>query len=323
MLDVCLLGTGGVQPLPGRRLSSVLVRSGRNLALLDCGEGTQVALRERGWGLRRLNAILLSHMHADHVLGLPGLLLTLAFSGKGPDDPLTIYGPEPLPAILRGLLVVAPRLPFPLDVVVLAGGERVPLAGLDGVELGCVPLDHEIPCLAYSLAVSRAPRFAPDRARDLGVPVSAWHRLQHGEEVVIDGRTVTPDQVRGSARRGLRLVYATDTRPTSRLKAFLREGGVETKRMDGTGGLDGADLFICDGTYGDEADKPARWEAQHMTFAEAATLARDGGARRLWLTHFGPALSDPPAYRDRAAMIFPATTVGRDGLTDTLVFDDA
>src|SRR5215210_9425863 len=116
MLDVCLLGTAGTIPLPRRRLSATLVRVGGSLVLLDCGEGTQVALRERGWGLRRLKAILITHTHADHFLGLPGLLLSLGFSGKGADEPLTVYGPPPLEEVLRGLLVVAPHLPYPLHL---------------------------------------------------------------------------------------------------------------------------------------------------------------------------------------------------------------
>jgi len=309
VLDVCLLGTGGMQPLPWRRLSATLVRAGAGLLLIDCGEGTQIAVRERGWGLRNLSAILLTHLHADHVLGLPGLLLTLGHSGKGPDDPLTVYGPEPLIPVVQGLMRAAGNLPYPLHLEVLQGGERFAPMGVPEVAVSSLRLDHGVPCLAYSVAIGREPRFDPDRARALGVPLPLWRRLQHGEAVEVEGRLVQPDEVRGPARRGLRLVLATDTRPTAGLSAFLRAGG-------------GTDLFIADGMYGDEENKPTRWEAQHMTFAEAATLARDGQARRLWLTHFSPSLPDPLAYRDRAATIFPTTTIGRDGLTDTLVFEE-
>ena len=309
MLDVCLLGTGGTLPLPGRNLSAALVRTGGSLVLLDCGEGTQVALRARGWGLRHLRAVLITHTHADHVLGLPGLLLTLAFTGKGAEEPLTIYGPEPLLPLLEGLLVVAPRLPYPLRVVTLSGGEVMPLSGVEGLELGCALADHDVPCLAYSLHLPRAPRFDVERARALGVPTPLWGRLQRGEGVELDGRTVGPEQVRGAQRRGLRLVYATDTRLSPGLIEFVRGGGL------------GADLLIAEGMYGDEGMKPARWESPHMTFAEAATLARDGGARRLWLTHYGPSLADPAAYLDRATAVFPGTTLGRDGLTETLSFE--
>lgn len=309
MLDVCLLGTGGTLPLPGRRLSAALVRLGGRLILIDCGEGTQVAVRERGWGLRHLDAVLLTHPHADHVLGLPGLLLTLAFTGKGAEEPLTIYGPETLAPVLQGLLVVAPRLPYPVRFQSLEGGETLTLLGKDGLLLGCTPADHDVPCLAYSLHLPRAPRFDADRARELGVPVNLWSRLQRGESVTVDGREILPEEVRGPERRGLRLVYITDTRPGP--------GLVELVRGDGSG----TDLLISEGMYGDEEQKPARWESPHMTFAEAATLARDGGARRLWLTHYGPSLTDPAAYVDRATAIFPDTTLGRDGLTETLSFE--
>lgn len=310
MLDVCLLGTGGMQPLPERRLSAVLVRAGPSLALLDCGEGTQVAVRAQGWGLRNLNAILLTHMHADHVLGLPGLLLTLGNAGRSAAEPLTIYGPEPLRAVLQGLMVVAPRLPFPVQAAVLAGGETAPLHGLDGVTMSCLRLDHDIPCLAYALTVPRAPRFDPARARELAVPLQDWRRLQQGETVAVDGRAVTPDQVSGPPRRGLRLVFATDTCATPALRDFIHDDGA------------GTDLLIADGMYGDEENKPTRWDPQHMTFADAATLARDGGARRLWLTHFSPSVARPATYLDRATAIFPATTIGHDGLTATLTFED-
>ena len=306
MLDVCLLGTGGMMPLPERRLSAALVRFKGRLLLLDCGEGTQVAMRSRGWGFRNLDTILLTHLHGDHVLGLPGLLLTLANSSKGAGEPLTIYGPEPLEPVLRGLLVVAPRLPFPLRIGLLQGGETFAPEGLDGLEVSCAPLDHDIPCLAYALSVPRAGRFDAERARALGVPLPDWRRLQRGEVVEVAGRSVAPGDVLGPPRRGLRLVLATDTRPVPDLPAFVG----------------GADLLIAEGMYGDEADRPVRFAAPHLTFAEAAALARDGGARRLWLTHFSPGLADPAAYLDRATAIFPATTIGRDGLTETLAFED-
>lgn len=306
MLDVCLLGTGGMQPLPGRRLSATLVRYAGQLILLDCGEGTQVGVQEAGWGWRSLRGILLTHLHGDHILGLPGLLLTLAHREKGPNEPLAIYGPEPLLPVLQALRLFAPRLPFPVEVTVLQGGEQFTLPDLPGLEIDCTPLSHEVPCLAYGLTVPRAPKFDPARARELGVPVSDWKRLHHGESVMVDGRAIAPAAVLGPPRRGVRLVLATDTQPTPALAPFVR----------------GADLLIADAMYGDDEGKPKQWQAQHQTFAEAAQAARDGGAKQLWLTHFSPALSHPDAYLDRATAIFPHTTVGYDGLKTTLQFAD-
>ena len=309
MLDVCLLGTGGTIPLPRRRLSATLVRLGGGLALLDCGEGTQVALRERGWGLRRLKAILVTHAHADHILGLPGLLLSLGFSGKGADEPLTVYGPPPLEDVLRGLLVVAPRLPYPLRIVTLSGGEVFALGGFEGIQASCAKVEHDVPCLAYSLSVPRAPRFDAKRAQALGLPVTEWGRLQRGQSVEFGGRSIDPREVLGPDRRGLRLVLVTDTAFVPSVVEFVRAGG------------EGADLLIAEGMYASEEDKPVRWESLHMTFAEAAALARDGGVRRLWLTHFGPSLEDPSVHLGRATAVFPATVLGHDGLTETLTFE--
>ncbi len=129
-----------------------------------------MALRERAWGLRRLKATFITHVHADHVLGLPGLLLSLGFSGKGADEPLTVHGSPPLEEMLRGLLVVAPRLPYPLRVVTNGEGETFRLEGLESVNASCAYVEHDVPCLVYSLSIQRAPRFDPERAHDLGQP---------------------------------------------------------------------------------------------------------------------------------------------------------
>jgi ribonuclease Z len=310
VLDICLLGTGGMQPLPGRHLSAVLVRAGSSHILIDCGEGTQVAIRECGWGFAAIDTILLSHMHGDHVLGLPGLLLSLANAQRPADRPLTIYGPEPLLTVLRGLLIVAPRLPFPLLTTVLQGGEQFALPGHPGLIGSCAALVHDVPCLAYAISLPRAPRFDAERARALEVPVSSWHALQRGETTIVDGREIAPDQVMGAPRRGLRMVLATDSSPTPVLTAFVNDEGR------------GADLLICDAMYGSEEDKPTRWEAAHLTFAEAAAVARAGLARELWLTHFSPALAHPHEYLHNATDIFSATKVGEDGMTTTLSFTD-
>ena len=310
MLDVCLLGCGGTQPLPGRRLSSVLVRYRGRLLLVDCGEGTQVALRERAWGLRNLDAIFLTHMHGDHVLGLPGLLLTLAFTGKAENERLAICGPEPLIDVVSSLLVVAPRLPFPVDLVVLSGDEHFELETLPDLRVDCCPVRHDVPCLAYSFSLSRAPRFDPERASALGLPRSEWRTLQGGAAVQFNGRTVEPSAVMGPPRRGIRLVIATDLRPDPAIASFVRANG------------DGANLLIADAMYPSAEDMPKQWEARHLTFAEAATLARDGNARCLWLTHYGPALTDPGPHLYRASDIFPQTVAGHDGLTTTVAYAD-
>ena len=306
MLDVYLLGSGGMMPLPGRWLSSLLVRHGSSLLLFDCGEGTQIPLRAAGWGLRAIDVIFLTHYHADHCSGLPGLLLTLGNAERV--EPLQIYGPPGLHAVVRGLRVVAPQLPFAVECHELRGGEEFALGEL---RVHTLAVRHSLPCLSYTLERPRGRRFLPERARALGVPLPLWKRLQRGETVEWEGRRVPPEAVLGPPRPGVKLAFVTDTRPLPSIPPFIA----------------GAQLFVCEGMYGDPADLPRAIENAHMLFREAAALARDGGVERLWLTHFSPALTDPHAWLHEARAIFPATTIGRTGLTTTLRFaedtDDA
>jgi ribonuclease Z len=301
MIDVILLGTSGTMPLPGRPLSSVLGRVGPALILFDCGEGTQVSMRRWGWGFKGLSAICLSHLHADHVAGLPGLLLSTGNAGR--TEPLDVFGPVGTRIVVAGLRVVAPYLPFEVRVHELAAKEGI---HWNGALLATLPVDHGAPCLAFRLDVPRGRRFDPDRARALGVPVEEWRILQRGDAVVADGQTVRPDDVLGPARRGIRFGYVTDTRPTPELPRFL----------------DGADLLVIEGTYGDPADAENAVANKHLLFSEAAEIGRAAGARQLWLTHFSARLVEPERYAAEATRIVPATTIGREGLTTSLRFED-
>jgi ribonuclease Z len=301
MIDIMLLGTGGTIPLPSRALSSLLVRIGQEMLLFDCGEGTQINMRRYGWGFKTLSTLCLSHLHADHVAGLPGILLTVGNAGR--TEPMSIIGPVGTQRAVAGLLTIAPHLPYTVEVHELAGGEEL---AVHGARLATTALDHHIPCLGFRLDVSRARRFDPERARTLGVPVLQWKTLQQGQPVEVDGRTVEPDAVLGAARRGLRLAYVTDTRPTPDLPGFVA----------------GADLLVCEGTYGDPADAVNAVQNRHMLFSEAAQIAREGQVRHLWLTHFSATMLDPDAYAEQATQIFPATTVAHDGISTSLHFDD-
>lgn len=247
------VGTSGTIPLPGRWLSAVLARLGSGLILFDRGEGTQISMRQIGWGFKALSLICLSHLHADHAAGLPGLLLTIGNAGR--TEPLTILGPRGTERAVAGLRVVAPYLPFEVVVREAAGGEEL---AWNGAQVASTALHHAVPCLGYRLDVPRRPRFDAVAARRLGVPVLRWKQLQRGEAVEVDGRRVQPADVLGGARRGLRLGYVTDTRPTPELPVFLA----------------GADLLVCEGTYGDPADRENALENRHLLFSEAAEIAR-------------------------------------------------
>ncbi|HZS78703.1 MAG TPA: ribonuclease Z [Ktedonobacteraceae bacterium] len=300
MIDICMLGTCGMMPLPGRWLSCALVRYGSNLILLDCGEGTQIPWKALGWGFRQLGAICFTHMHADHVLGLPGVLFMVAHAGR--TEPLDIYGPQGMIYVLEGLLRVVPDLPFPLQIHELKSGEQFPLPG--GLHGSCVSAAHGIPCLAYRIDLDRNPAFQPERARSLGLPVQFWSRLQHGETVEFSGQTFTPDMVLGPARRGISLAFITDTRPTRQLSEFVRD----------------VDLLICESMYDNLEDLPLAKANAHMLSEESAGIAKAAGAHALLLTHFSPKISDPSTAERTAKKVFPRTKAARDGFVTTLSF---
>ncbi|MFL5336919.1 MAG: ribonuclease Z [Geminicoccaceae bacterium] len=302
MIEAVLLGTGGMMPLPDRWLSALLIRVRGDLTLFDCGEGTQIAWREAGWGFRRLGAICISHTHADHIAGLPGLL----HAGANADrvEPVDLFGPPGITAVVRGLRVIAPLLPYEVKIHELRGGETFTLPG--GLRAACQAGEHQLPVLAYRVHLPRAPAFLPDEARRLGVPTTLWHRLQQGDSVAWASGSATPDEVLGPPRPGLSVAYVTDTRPLPELTELSR----------------GVDLLVCEGTYGSDEDAVKARTNTHMTFREAATLARDAGARRLWITHFSPGLADPMAFASNVTDVFPDAVVGSDGLMINITFGD-
>jgi ribonuclease Z len=305
MIDVGLLGVGGTLPLPGRYLSSVLVRAGGELILLDCGEGTQVSLRELSWGLKDIGTILITHFHADHVSGLPGLLLTIGNSGRTKQEPLTIAGPPGIKRIVDGLCVIAPYLPFPVRFRELTGKAEEDFT-VGPLNIAAARADHDVACLGYRLDLFRVPEFHPEKAKALGLPVNFWKLLQRGQTVEHEGRTVLPEEVLGPPRPGLSFGFLTDSRPNAGLAEFFTD----------------VDLLICEGTYGDPADRWKAVENKHMTFAETATLANAARARQLWLTHFSPAMPNPGYFRREAEAIYPNAVVGFTHLNTTLRFPD-
>lgn len=302
MLELCLLGTGAMMPMPDRRLAAMVARVNGHQLLIDCGEGTQVAMRYSRFSLAKIDAICITHFHADHIGGLPGLLLTMGTSGRV--EPVRLIGPEGLAAVVGCLRVIAPELPF--DLIYEEVAAQGAASDFYGAQLTCFPVEHIIPCLGYSLRLNRAGRFDKERAIRQNIPVRFWSALQSGQSVKIDGQIYTSDRVLGPERKGIKVVYCTDTRPSERI---ARE-------------IENADLFICEGTYGDEAKREKANQFGHMTFAQAAELASSAGAKELLLTHFSPSMPDPAEYVGVARAIFPHTTIGEDNLHKTLFFDD-
>jgi ribonuclease Z len=301
MIDVCLLGTGGMIPLPERWLTAFLVRYNGRMILIDCGEGTQIPVRKAGWGFKSIDAILFTHYHADHITGLPGLLLTLGNSGR--EEPLTLVGPPGLQKVVEGLTVVSPELPYEVKLIELPEVQSTDFF-INGLSVKSLPVDHSITCLSYCIELKRQGKFEVERAKSLNIPVTYWDSLQKGEEITFDGRVIKPEMVLGKERRGIKVCYCTDTRPTSDLIKFIED----------------SDLFVCEGIYGDETNAGKAVQKKHMTFKEAATLAKQGKVNELWLTHYSPSLSDPEEFIENTRLIFENTLAGKDLFSKTIKF---
>lgn len=301
MLDVCLLGTGGMMPLPGRWLTSLLLRYNGSGMLIDCGEGTQVALKKAGFSSKPIDVICFTHFHADHISGLPGFLLSMGNADR--TEPLTIVGPKGVERIVNSLRVIAPELPFSINFIEITEAEQD--ISINGYNIKAYRLNHNILCYGYTITIDRAGKFDADRARELGIPVKLWNPLQKGNVMEFEGKTYTPDMVMGPDRKGIKLTYTTDSRPTD---AIERNAA-------------GSDLFICEGMYG-EPDKLAKAkEYKHMTMYEAADIAKAAGVSELWLTHYSPSTARPDDFADEVKKIFPNTIISKDGRQTTLTFE--
>lgn len=311
MLDVCLLGCGGSIPKPDRWLTSALFRFGGNCILIDCGEGTQLALKEAGFVAGKISLILLTHFHADHVSGLPGMLLAIANEGRV--DPVVIAGPKGTARIVSSLLVIAQGLPFEVRIVEIANtGEVLPDEcfpqnpnSSSRLRVSAFPGRHSMPVFGYRVSVSRSGKFDPERAMAQNIPVKLWRVLQRGESVEENGVLYTPDMVLGSSREGLEVSYVTDTRPTEQIIHAVR----------------GSDLLICEGMFAGDKHERAK-KSRHMTAGEAALIAHDAEALELWLTHYSPSLPDPAEALAEAKEIFTNTVAGYDGLYRLMQFPE-
>ncbi len=301
MLDISLLGTGGMMPLHNRYLTALLARCNGRMLLIDCGEGTQVTMRELGWGFISLDAILFTHFHADHISGLPGMLLSLGNYGR--TEPLTIVGPIGVEEVVHGLRVIAPELPYPIQFMALSFEGKSQEDFLIGdFHLSALPLVHTMPCIGYSINIHRAGKFNPQRAMAQHIPVQYWAALQRGQTVA----GFTPEMVLGEPRKGIKVSYITDTRPIHTIPGFV----------------EGSDLFICEGMYGDQRMKHKTDGFYHMVFDDAARLAKDGNVKELWLTHYSQALINPEDHIPKARNIFENTWAGTDRLTKSFQFVD-
>lgn len=299
MMDLALLGCGGSMPMTYRRLSAMLINFRGRKVLIDCGEGTQVAIRSIGWGFKTIDYICISHFHGDHTVGIPGLLGTIGNSGR--TEPLTIIGPKGMQAVIDGLRVICPYLPYEVRIIE-APNESVEL--YEDMKLETLELEHSAPCLGYRFDVKRRAKFSVESAENNNVPKILWNRLQKGSELEYKGRIYKSSMVLGEEREGIRLSFITDSRPLDVIPKFIEN----------------SDLFVCEGTYGNDEDKLKAIANCHMTFREAATMAREGNVKEMLLTHFSPAMMFPEQYIMNAREVFENTVLGEDGLIKNLSF---
>jgi ribonuclease Z len=291
-LDVVFLGTSGSAPTARRAPSALLVRRGGERLLFDCGEGTQRQLLRSSIGLVDLTEIFVTHFHADHYLGLPGMLKTFALRQR--DVPLVVYGPPGLRELFDALRRVFGKLTYPVRIVELRAGDALER---DGYKLLAYPVAHGVSSLGYAIVEEPRPgRFDVETADVLGVPPGPERgALQHGESVTLsDGRVITPDEVLGEARPGRRIVLPGDTAPTPTVQVLAER----------------ADLLVHEASFTEE-ERDRAAETSHSTAQQAAELARDAGVKLLALTHLSPRYFGPEIARE-AREVFPNTIVPRD-----------
>ena len=282
-------------PLPYRWLTSLMTRYNGSSLLIDCGEGTQIAIREKGWSTKPIDVICFTHYHADHISGLPGLLLTMGNAER--TEPLAIIGPRGLERVVGALCTIAPELPFEIRFIELS--QPVEHLEIQGYHITAFKVNHNIVCYGYTIEIPRAGEFQVEQAKGLGIPVNYWSRLQKGETLELDGKVFTPDMVLGPPRKGIKLTYCTDTRPVPAI--------IENAQN--------ADLLIIEGMYAEKEKAAKARQYKHMTFYEAAEVARDAKAQEMWLTHFSPSLVRAEDYMGEVQKIFPNAKLGKDGKT--------
>lgn len=308
MIDVTLLGTSALIPLPERaETAAQLVCRGRSI-LFDCGEGTQTAARKAGVSLFKTDIIALTHYHGDHIFGLPGLLQTMSMMGR--TEPLCLVGPGDVEKELSLLLALTGWLPYPLRLVTLpAGGvelNRLTGGWPDGAKLTAFPTVHRVASQGYVFELPRPGKFQPERAKALGIPINQWSILQRGEAIRLGEQTILPEMVLGAPRKGLKVVFSGDTTACESLTAASQE----------------ADLLLCEATYGENDQAQLAVDHGHMNFAQAAQTAANARAARLWLMHYSQMVEDPEEYLPNARAIFPNAECGFDGKSLTLRFED-
>ncbi len=293
-LRITFLGTAASIPTSKRALSAVALKRKGELFLFDCGEGTQRQMIKAKIGFNRKTKIFITHMHGDHILGLPGILQTMSLLGR--DKPLQIYGPKGIAEFVDAVRrTVRFSLRFPVEVYEV---EEEVICQEEEYEIQSAWAEHSIPSLAYALIEKPRPgRFNPERAASLGVPKGPlWSRLQRGFDVKLpDGRVIKPEDVLGPRRPGRKIVYVGDTKPSENIANFAF----------------GADVLIHEATFAEDLAERAE-EDMHSTPSGAALIAKKAKVKLLVLTHISARYGDPEVLLEEARRTFPNVLVAED-----------
>ena len=307
-LEVFILGCGGMMPLPRRHLTSVLLRREGDLLLFDCGEATQISLKKLNLRWKNISTIFISHTHADHVTGLPGILMLSSQVDR--TEPLYIIGPPKIKEFVDTSIKVLDMY-INYEIIVKEISEPGVVMEGENFKVEAFQLEHTKPCYGYKLTENPRPGiFHPEKAKELGIPMGAqWSELQHGQTIILpDGRNVTPDMVLGEPRKGRKFSFVTDTLALPSIAGEVRD----------------SDLFICEGMFEDELAESAH-EKKHMTAVEAAGIAKSaGGIKKMGLIHYSPRYTDKELsiLLEQAQGVFPDTFLTRDGQTILLKYED-
>lgn len=306
MVEITLLGCGGSMPVPNRFLSSLLINYRGRKILIDCGEGTQVSMKIANCGFKTIDYICITHLHGDHIIGLPGILSTIGNCGR--TEMLTIIGPKGIKEVIGAFRLIVGELPY--DVNIIENPKEDILASNNYINkdiiISTLEVDHSTSCIAYSFYIKRKAKFDIEKAMKNNVPKVLWSKLQNGREIKLDGKIYTKDMVLGQPRKGIKLSFVTDTRPIKEIVDFV----------------DNSDLLVCEGMYGDDGDLERAIKNKHMTFRESATIAKQSNVEAMVLTHFSPIIKDPNMYIENAMEVFENTIIGTDRLKLDLLFKE-
>lgn len=306
MVEITLLGCGGSMPVPNRYLSSLLINYRGRKILIDCGEGTQVSMKIANCGFKTIDYICITHLHGDHIIGLPGILSTIGNCGR--TEMLTIIGPKGIKEVIDAFRLIVRELPYDINIIenpkedILVSNNYIN----KDIIISTLEVEHSTPCIAYSFYIKRKAKFDMKKAMKNNVPKTLWSKLQNGREIKLEGNIYTKDMVLGQPRKGIKVSFVTDTRPIKEIMDFV----------------DNSDLLVCEGMYGDDCDLERAIKNKHMTFRESATIAKQSNVETMVLTHFSPIIKDPNMYIENAMEVFENTIIGTDRLKLNLLFKE-